>query len=303
MPSFRSPAAQAAHAVRALAAHGQPRHGHAGDGKIHSKGTERNYAQALKGVAEFIQERKLGDLRGLSRETALAYLEARSQAVGQKTLDLDRQAMQAVLGGDKLPTVKSEIDQALSSRAYTPAQARLVSEAQHGRHRLATLVAADAGLRAHELLTLRPAAEQPATQRPAGSARVFREDRFAGRGDVALYTVTGKGGLCREVALDRNLAARLEAARLPQPRTVYDRGIRYRQHYDIGGGKPWSNSFGQAARRALGWSEGAHGLRHSYAQSRMDALQGAGRNYRDALAVVSQEMGHFRADITEVYLR
>jgi hypothetical protein len=35
----------------------------------------------------------------------------------------------------------------------------------------------------------------------------------------------------------------------------------------------------------------------------MDTLQGAGRSYEDALAVVSQEMGHFRADITEVYLR
>jgi hypothetical protein len=33
MPSFRSAASQAAYAVRALAAHGQPRHGNAGDGK------------------------------------------------------------------------------------------------------------------------------------------------------------------------------------------------------------------------------------------------------------------------------
>jgi hypothetical protein len=59
MPSFRSAASQAtqatqatqaAHAVRALTAHGQPRHGHAGDGKVHSKGPERNYTQALKGT-------------------------------------------------------------------------------------------------------------------------------------------------------------------------------------------------------------------------------------------------------------
>lgn len=298
MPSFRSPTSQAAHAVRALAAHGQPRHGHAGDGKIHSLGTERNYEQALKGVAEFIQARKLGDLRGLTRETALAYLEARSQEVGQKTLDLDRQAMQAVLGGSKLPAVKSELGQILASRAYTPAQTRLVAEAQSPRHRLATFVAADAGLRAHELLTLRPAAD-----RPAATHRPFREDRFAGRGDVALYTVKGKGGLCREVALDRALAERLEAARLPEPRDVYDRGIRHEQHYDIGGGKQWTDSFSKAARRQLGWSQGAHGLRHSYAQARMDALQGAGRGYADALAIVSQEMGHFRPEITEVYLR
>jgi len=120
---------------------------------------------------------------------------------------------------------------------------------------------------------------------------------------VAVYTVKGKGGLCREVAINRVLADRLETVRLPEPRTVYDRGIRHEQHYDIGGGKQWTDSFSKAAQRELGWSEGAHGLRHSYAQTRMDTLQGSGRNYEDALAIVSQEMGHFRADITEVYLR
>jgi integrase len=302
MPSFRSPAAQAAHAVRALAAHGTPRHGHAGDGKIHSLGTERNYEQALKGAVEFIQARKLGDLRGLTRDTALAYLEFRSAQVGQKTLDLDRQALQAVLG-EKLPVIPSELDQVLTSRAYTAPQVRLVAAAQSPRHQLATLLAANAGLRAHELLTLRPVAEQPPTQRPAESARHFRPDRFTGRPDVVLYTVVGKGGLCREIALDRPLADRLEAVRLPEPRTVYDRGIRYTPHYDLGGGKAWSDSFSRAAQRVLGWSAGAHGLRHGYAQARLDTLQGAGRRYEDALAIVSQEMGHFRPDITEVYLR
>lgn len=302
MPSFRKPAAQAAHAVRALVAHGQPRHGHRDDGKIHSKGTERNYTQALKGVAEYIQAHKLGDLRGLTQETALAYLEARAQQVGQKALDLDRQAMQAILG-QKLPVIKSELDQALTSRAYTAVQVRLVAEAQTQRHRLATEIAANAGLRAHELLTLRPAAERPPTHRTNDNPRHFRADRFAGRTGVVIYTVIGKGGLCREVALDRALAERLEATRLPEPIAIYDRDIRYEQHYDIGGGKAWSDSFSRASQRALGWSEGAHGLRHGYAQARMDALQGGGRAYEDALAVVSQEMGHFRPEITEVYLR
>ncbi|MDF5425801.1 site-specific integrase, partial [Vibrio parahaemolyticus] len=50
------------------------------------------------------------------------------------------------------------------------------------------------------------------------------------------------------------------------------------------------------------WSTGAHGLRHSYAQERMSELQ-KNMTYEKALEVVSQEMGHFRPDITEVYLR
>ena len=227
----------------------------------------------------------------------MAYLEARSQEVSQKTLDMDRQAMQAVLG-EKLDVVKSEIESAQTSRAYTPEQAALVAGAQSDKHSLATQIAENAGLRAHELLTLRPAEE-----RPADTHREYRDDRFAGRENVAIYTVEGKGGLCREVAIDRDLAAKLEERRLDEPRTVYDREVRYEQHYDLGGGKQWSDSFSKAAERELGWSEGAHGLRHEYAQERMNTLQENGYNYQEALEVVSQEMGHFRPEITEVYLR
>jgi len=297
MPSFRSAASQASHAVRDLAAHGKSRHGNANDGKLHSIGTQRNYEQALKGAAEFIRENKLGNLRSLTKETAIAYLEARSQEIGQKTLDLDRQAMQAVIG-EKLPVLRSELNSAQTSRAYTHEQAALVAGAQGAKHSLATQIAENAGLRAHELLTLRPVEE-----RQADTHRECRDDRFAGREDFKIYTVEGKGGLVREVAIDRQLANRLEDRRLEEPRTVYDREVRYKQHYDIGGGKQWSDSFSKAAERELGWSEGAHGLRHEFAQERMNKLQEQGYNYHDALAVVSQEMGHFREEITLVYLR
>ena len=281
--SFRSADKQAEFAVRQL--------------DLESVRTEQNYEQALKGAAEFLQENRMGDLRSLDAEKAMAYLEARSQEVSQKTLEMDRQALQAVLG-EKLDVVKSEIESAQTSRAYTPEQAALVAGAQSDKHSLATQIAENAGLRAHELLTLRPAEE-----RPADTHREYRDDRFAGRENVAIYTVEGKGGLCREVAIDRDLAAKLEERRLDEPRTVYDREVRYEQHYDLGGGKQWSDSFSKAAERELGWSEGAHGLRHEYAQERMNTLQENGYNYQEALEVVSQEMGHFRPEITEVYLR
>lgn len=281
--SFRSASSQAQHAVREL--------------DLQSQGTERNYEQALKGCAEFLKENRMDTLRELTADKAMAYLEARSQEVSQKTLDMDRQAMQAVLG-EKLEVVKSELETAVSSRAYTPEQAALVAEAQSDKHSLATQIAENAGLRAHELLTLRPAEE-----RPADTHRDYRDDRFAGRDNVTIYTVEGKGGLCREVAIDRDLANRLEERRLDEPKTTYDRGIGYEQHYDLGGGKQWSDSFSKAAERELGWSEGAHGLRHEYAQERMNTLQSIGYEYREALEVVSQEMGHFRPEITEVYLR
>ena len=67
-------------------------------------------------------------------------------------------------------------------------------------------------------------------------------------------------------------------------------------------GKSFSAAFTRASNQVLGWSGGAHGLRHTYAQERMSELQC--HMTRDlALEVVSQELGHFRPEITEVYLR
>ena len=283
MGSYRSAEKQAEFAARSL--------------DLQSQGTERNYEVALKGVAEFLKENGLGDLRGLDSKNAMTYLEFRSETVSQKTLDLDRQAMQAVLS-EKLAVVKSDLKTVLASRAYTSAQAQIVASAQNEKNSLSTQIAASAGLRAHELLTLRPVAE-----RAADSHREYRDDRFTGREDVKIYTVAGKGGLVREVAISSSLADRLETLRLDSPVTVHDRGIAYTQQYDIGGGQRWSSSFCKASSREMGWSNGAHGLRHSFAQERMNTLQGAGFAYRDALEIVSQEMGHFRGEITEVYLR
>lgn len=283
--SFRSAASQAQHAARGL--------------ELDSQGTERNYEQALTGAAQFLKDMGLtsGLHRELTPETAQMYLEIRSQEVGQKTLDLDRQAMQAVIG-EKLPVIKSELQQTLESRAYTREQSAMVSSAQTEKHSLATRIAENAGLRAHEIYTLRPVEE-----RQADTHREYRDDRFTGRENIFIYTVEGKGGLCREVAIDKELANKLEERRLAEPKTVYDRDIGYRTQYDIGGGQNWSNSFSAASNRELGWSNGAHGLRHEFAQERMNALQGAGYEYKEALEIVSQEMGHFRPEITEVYLR
>lgn len=295
--SFRSAKSQAQHAVRGMAAHGTARHDNQDDGKIHSIGTERAYEQALTGLADWMQENSdIGSLRDLDEETARNYLEERAEEVGQKTLDLDRQAINAFLGIN-LERIESEKETALTSRAYTQEQISLVAEAQTKSHSLATELAAASGLRAHELLTLRPASE-----RPADTHREYRGDRFNGR-EGQLYTVDGKGGLCREVMLPNDLAARLEATRLDEARTVYDRGVQYQQHYDIGGGKRWSDSFSKASERALGWSTGAHGLRHTYAQERVLELQRQHYSFEDAKLVVSQEMGHFRADIIDTYLR
>ena len=57
-----------------------------------------------------------------------------------------------------------------------------------------------------------------------------------------------------------------------EPIRVRDRGVFYVQKYDLAGGKKFTDSFAKASERALGWSTGAHGLRHSYAQERLKNL-------------------------------
>ena len=237
----------------------------------------------------------------MTAEQAHQYLDERAETVRQKTLDLDRQALQILPQIGKLDRTKSNLDRSpleTGGRAYTSVQVQMVAAAQSERYALATEIVHAGGLRGHELLTLRRADEQAAS-----THRKWSAERFEGRPDSVRYTVVGKGGLKREVALPGHLAARLEEKRWERPKTVTDRGIRYTQHYDLGGGLAWSRSFSAASKRALGWSTGGHGLRHSYAQERIEDLQRDGHTYDSALGLVSQEMGHFRADITEVYLR
>ena len=197
--------------------------------------------------------------------------------------------------GERLTVVRSLKPWRKGGRVYTPQQIRMVAAAQRGRNGLSTLIAHAAGLRAHEFFTLARPDEQPPDARPA------RSEKFAGRPGRD-YTVVGKGGLVRLVRIPDDLAERLEAHRRDEPVRVTDRGIHYTSRYDIAAGTAWGASFTGASKRALGWTRGAHGARHAYAQERMRELQRI-LTRRDALEAVSQELGHFRPDITEAYLK
>ncbi|EGQ9418547.1 site-specific integrase [Vibrio cholerae] len=268
-----------------------------------SVGTVRNYEERLSIVAQYANAEFKCGLRDLTVEQAHLYLTDRAAEVGQKTLDMERQAIQSMMQNvtgklgqtEKLDVIKSEHKQILSSRSYTNEQIQMVVNAQTERNALATEIAHAAGLRAHELHTLQRIEERKPDPRPA------LKEKFTGR-DGERYTVKGKGGLVREILIPQSLAERLEERRLNQPMQITDRGVNYTSYYDINGGNRWSSSFSAASNRALTWSAGAHGLRHSYAQERMNELQKS-MAYEKALEVVSQEMGHFRRDITEVYLR
>lgn len=48
---------------------------------------------------------------------------------------------------------------------------------------------------------------------------------------------------------------------------------------------------------------GSHGLRHNYAQTRMNVVQNDGLTYAEARRKISQELGHNRPEVLETYLR
>lgn len=280
-------------------------------GKIlKSVGTVRNYEAALKTCCDYLKEFKLGSLRDLTPERAKDYLALRATEKSQSTIDRDREAIQCMMQHvtHKLEPNQKLYDNAskelvssketiVESRSYTPEQVQRITEHQTERHALSTEICHQAGLRAHELYTLRPSGEiQP-------SPREVHDQKFSHIPcETQTYTVEGKGGLIREVQIPTHLAERLECRRLEQPKVVVDRNVNYTTHYDLAAGHRFSDAFSKASIRGLGYSNGAHGLRHSYAQDRYEQI--ANHLPRDdVMRVISQELGHFRPDITEVYLR
>jgi len=307
-PSFRKPENQAKWIVKNALALGVPKkHQSKQYGYIYSLGTANAYESALTTFGKWIRKNHLGDLRGVDQSMVLKYFDHRKSRVSQRTLDLDRTAIGFLLHKlDGKPvvvkrvksTMGGEPNSASQSRAYYFEHMHEIAKALPYRSRLAVEIAYASGLRSHELLTLRPAGK---AQKSPG--RNWSDQRFLGRAGMR-YTVKGKGGLVREVLLPNRLADQLEKSlRLDQPKWVTDRKIHYQTHYDLNGGQALSKQFSRVSKKLFSWSGGLHGLRHSYAQDRVNELDGMGLNATEIKKIVSQELGHFRVSIVNVYLK
>jgi len=274
---------------------------------ITSVGTERNYTQATSNYLEWCSQNDIAPGLRANKTVLKNYLDERSEWIQQKTLDMERQALQ-LLYKQKLAYVKSINPTILAKRSYTTVQANQIARCQTKRNSISTLLALHAGVRAHELATILPINERTPSQH-----RQWDSMRFTGFPEFVRYTVIGKGGLCREIGVPVWLSSLLEARRRNEPLQVRDRQIFYTSFYDIGFGQAWSQSFTDASKKALGFSTGGHGLRHSYAKKRLYELERAFELLihrtnltsarEEALKVLSQELGHFRIDVTYAYLR
>lgn len=264
---------------------------------IRSVGTERSYKQHVGQYLHWRASLAL-DLNGPHTTVQMQqFLFEKEEVWQQSQLDVCKQALQKVFSV-KLKKARSQRVTVLEARAYSTKEVAQITARQTLRNRFSTLLCFQSGARAHELLTIRRANELGRS-----SDRPWRDDLFIHGAPVVMYCVKGKGGLERFIGIPVDLADELESRRLAKPVPVRDRGVEYDMYYDIGAGQALSQSFNAAAVVALGSSTGLHGLRHSYAQRRMAELTGAGVSFTEALLIVSQEMGHFRPEITLTYLR
>lgn len=286
--------------------HGMDKDNAKKDQKIASIGSERNYRQCIKQYYDYCDKNNINpDYRG-SLMNLIIYLTERSKCVKQKTLNQIRQAFQLVYK-QKLPLINSIINSEYGKRSYELSEVNSIITKQSEKNLITTLISFHSGIRAHEAATILPLDE-----RPISSHRCWDSRRFSGLLEQKIYTVTGKGGLTREISLPLWLSERLEGRRI-QPIQIIDREIIYLLNYDIGYGQAWSQSFTSASQKALGFSWGGHGLRHSYSKARLSQLikffetncsqSGCNNPKEDALLVLSQELGHFRPDIVLCYLR
>lgn len=267
-----------------------------GTRKIRSIGSQKIFRSAVVGFARFLQVNAAGNLDNFPSEAIEIYLYVRSFRVGESQFRLDHWALQ-LFAGRSLPWFDPKRPQVLSPRAYSAEQVEAIADLQTPSYALSTRLAFAAGLRRMELITLARLDEQARDPRPCPElVHAFREH---GR----LYTVWGKGGLIRTVWIPIALANELEATHRPSrvQQTYEERNLW--SYFDIPNGTHWGESFIAACRRRYGKSAGAHGLRHGYVTSRLESLLTAGVPLADARAAISVEIGHFRPEIIDVYLR
>ena len=265
--------------------------------KAKSVGTQRGYRDCITIYLNWCISNAISPNVQSNLSTLKSYILDKSKVYRQKTLDQHRMALNAAFS-KKLTFTKALVETVLTSRDYLLSDVLLLVENIEPKNSLGILLCFYTGARAHELATLQRIDEGART-----SSRIWSSQLFVLEEDFTRYLVTGKGGLCREIAIPNTLVKILESLRLPNPVEVCDREILYQMNYDLGFGQAISQCFSRASLKHFENSTGLHGLRHSYVKNRVKKLCRNGYSLEDAKLIVSQEIGHFRHEIIDLYLR
>ena len=266
--------------------------------KVTSVSSEKAHVSALTLYAKWLLVTTGRHLRNSSRFFATQYLQHIAQSKKQASISLARQAINLHLHIDRpISHVVSAVPTVPMNRAYSHDEVVYLCHEASPRLSLSIAIAAAAGLRGMELVSIAP---MPAR---VISPRDWHAGLFSGREKEVRYSVHGKGGLVREVRLPTYLSAKLEMFRRAQPLRVSHRGAHLTSYFDLIGGHAFSSQFGRLSKRLFHWSLGGHGLRHFFAQRRRDQLLWHAFSFEDSLSILSQELGHFSSKNTFAYLR
>jgi len=315
---------RAERAINGLTAFGTSSHLNKGDGKIRCFNTANQYEGIYRRFSEWMEKEGISTpLNKATQEHVERYLEVRRHEIKDTNLANHRTALQIHLRNIhpkihakepiELARFKSTVGEPKSApRALNREQVkRCISGARTIQQKVAIAATYEGGLRTKELITLCPLHERPVTHReedwlPAATS-VSKEtlpERFSGgREHWVRYSVIGKGKLPREVRLSPTTAKMVESLRFEKSIGRKDRGIGYEQRYDLAAGQALSESFREICIKANGFTPGVHGLRHSFAQERLQELMADGRTESEAKAILTQETGHWSESNLKYYMR
>jgi integrase len=267
--------------------------------RIHSLGSLRSYVSCLRVLIGIFRELRGGQkLKKATIQDAKLLLEVVAEHSTQETVNQYRAALQRALKMP-IPHVRGQFIRPRVHKAYRGSEAREIIEslAKKPKQQLAVMLVFSAGLRASELAGLRPIDEQPTSP-----YRPWRKTLFDGIRDFESWTVAGKGGLIRRVAVPAELGFEIRKLRFAEVEIQKDRGINRSPAFDLPHGKALTSIFSRASKNALGFSFGIHSLRHTYLRRRqLQLYQNSITDTALRNSILAQELGHFRPSITNAY--
>lgn len=245
-------------------------------------------------------EFKLKDIEKTSAEHVQSYLESRiSDGVALATIAKEAAALGKLENALNLYSAKyekgnqynfrdgireiikqarQELPKADPHRAYESPE-KVIAEIQDLKHQTAARSQLESGARIHEISLIKP-------HQLKGIGLDRATDEKCG-----VIEIQGKGGKIRELHIGITTYEKISNVIETEGKFCIDKNA-YRAEL-----RHACESIGERY-------SGAHGLRWTYAQERMEILQAKyTMTYEQSLLEVSRQLGHERADITEHYLR
>ena len=260
---------------------------------IYSYATADQYRDIAKDLMNYVkQEFHIKDIEKLTSEHVNAFLESKiadgikystfqkyAAALEKLEVALNKYAQSHNTGREyhfDLSSVREQAREVLErsqvTRAYENPKA-LIENIQNRDYKIIAQAQYEGGFRISELNHL--------------SEKNFKDNN-------TFQVISGKGGKDREVPLSKETYKALKF--LLDKADPSDGKYKFDMN-------DYRNALKEAAEKSGQEYTGSHGLRWNFAQEKFSELQREGKTYEQALQIVSNLLGHERADITEHYLR